>query len=233
MQELLKQVTDGSLQSRHDHSGQSLCAQREAMTSTSQRRETLKGLWGTSGIYGPNDGPLKHSKESAPARPTAMCDILPFSSPGNHDRDRPEITGQNVDFDEDIGHDWPISQKSGPVMPCNDRSVDLPLLHTCCEEASASSWRCAYAEQLRHTFATRPSSRLKLLNLPLALGNEAGAEPPLLQACAISSAGSQPSRRWGSSSPSRPALTSLAIGSWRRLASRRRLWSSIADCMGA
>jgi GAF domain-containing protein len=39
----------------------------------------------------------------------------------------------------------------------------------------------AYAEQLRHTFATRPSSRLKLLNLPLALGNEAGAEPPLLE----------------------------------------------------
>jgi len=30
------------------------------------------------------------------------------------------------------------------VMPCNDRSADLPLLHICCEEAGASSWRCAY-----------------------------------------------------------------------------------------
>jgi hypothetical protein len=48
---------------------------------------------------------MKRTKESAPALPTAMRDILPFSSPGNHDRDRPEITGQNVEFDEDIGHD--------------------------------------------------------------------------------------------------------------------------------
>jgi hypothetical protein len=38
-----------------------------------------------------------------------------------------------------------------------------------------------YAEQLRHTFATRPSSLLKVQNLLHGLGNEAGAEPPLLE----------------------------------------------------
>jgi hypothetical protein len=38
----------------------------------------------------------------------------------------------------------------------------------------------AYAEQLRHTFATRPSRTLTLQNPLLALGNEVGAEPPLL-----------------------------------------------------
>jgi hypothetical protein len=39
----------------------------------------------------------------------------------------------------------------------------------------------AYAEQLRHTFATRPSSTLKVQNLLHALGSEAGAEPSLLE----------------------------------------------------
>ena len=38
----------------------------------------------------------------------------------------------------------------------------------------------AYAEQLRHTFATRPSRTLTLQNPLLALGNEVGAEPLLL-----------------------------------------------------
>ena len=56
----------------------------------------------------------------------------------------------------------------------------------------------AYAEQLRHTFATRPSSTLKLRHLLLALGNGASAEPPLLESLR------QIQRRL-------PALTALGI----------------------
>jgi GAF domain len=56
----------------------------------------------------------------------------------------------------------------------------------------------AYAEQLRHTFATRPSSTLKGQNLLHALGNEAGAEPSLLESLR------QIQRKF-------PALTALGI----------------------
>ena len=91
----------------------------------------------------------------------------------------------------------------------------------------------AYAEQLRHTFATRPSSTLKLRHLLLALGNGASAEPPLLESLRQIQRRLPAFTALGIVEPSRPPLTSLAIGSWRRLASRRRLWSGIADCMGA
>jgi GAF domain len=56
----------------------------------------------------------------------------------------------------------------------------------------------AYAKQLRHTFATRPSPTLKGQNLVHALGNEAGAEPSLLESLR------QIQRKF-------PALTALGI----------------------